>query len=122
MDSVKKLEDDAGAAGPEGHADGDLAGAGHPAGEEHVGDVGAGDEQDERNDSHEDFEREGVGVTEMGDAVGHGGECNGSKLDVVELLLGGVGSGEVVAEDLLEEEVDGRGFEWRWFQWRRCSV
>jgi len=38
-----RLADDAGAAGAHGDADGDFAAAGEGAGEEHVGDVGAGD-------------------------------------------------------------------------------
>ena len=41
----QKLADDARAACAEGLADGELAGAGGGAGEQQVGDVGAGDEQ-----------------------------------------------------------------------------
>ncbi len=63
------LADDACAAGAEGEASGDFALAGGGAGEEEVGEVGAGDEKNENDDSHEDLERVAVLAAQGGDAL-----------------------------------------------------
>ena len=69
----KALTDDTGAAGAEGEAGGDFAQACGGAREEEVGEIGAGDEQDESDDGHEDLERIAVFAAYGHDAVGGGG-------------------------------------------------
>ena len=52
----EQLANDAGASRSESLADGEFAGARGGAGEQQVGDVGAGDEQYQCHDRHEDLE------------------------------------------------------------------
>ncbi len=84
----EELAKKARACGSEGHADGDLALASAGAGEHEVGEVGAGDEEDETGDAEEDPERGVVGVAQVADAGG-GGER--AEFEVAE-QLGGVGA------------------------------
>ena len=52
----EELADDAGARGAKGGAEGHFRFAAHAADEEEIGDVGAGDEEDESGDPHEHVE------------------------------------------------------------------
>ena len=101
----EELEDDAGAGRSEGHADGHFTGAGDAPGEEHVGDVGAGDEQDQGDDGHQDLEREGEIQAQRGKAAGGGGEADMGALQVGEVFGGWACAEEVVAEHLLKQDV-----------------
>ena len=94
------LADDAGAAGAEGEAGGELALAGGGFGEEEVGEVGAGDEKDEDDYSHEDVQRLLIDGAEVGDAAFAGEKFDEGLLD----LLGserGEGVAFVIAQILL---------------------
>ena len=75
------LADDACAAGAECEAGGDFALASGGAGEEEVGEVGAGDEKDQSHDCHENPERVTILTAEGRYAVGRGEEGDGDAID-----------------------------------------
>jgi hypothetical protein len=68
----ERLTDEAAPAGPESDADGHLAAAGGRPGEEHAGEVEAGEEQEEAGDRHEREEGFAVAVARRREA-GPGG-------------------------------------------------
>jgi len=96
----ENLADDAGSAGAEGQAGGEFALAGGGFRQEEVGEVGAGYEEDEDDNSHEDVQ--GLLIENA-----HGGDARfaGKKFDegLLDLLtgLGGEWMGFVIGEVLL---------------------
>ncbi len=101
----KKLPDDAGAPCSERLTNGELARTRGGAGEQKIGDVGAGDEQDQRNDGHEDLQRLRELAPQRREAVGHGGERDVRSSQYVEISLAEVRIGKA-AGDLLQKQVD----------------
>src|SRR5262249_54990123 len=70
----EELPDDACASCSERLANGELASARGGAGQKEIGDVGAGNEQDQRDDGHEDLQRLRELTPQRGEAIGHRGE------------------------------------------------
>ena len=70
----EELANDAGARGAKGGAEGHFRFAAHAADEEEIGDVGAGDEEDEAGDPHEHVEVGFVLILETLDAAACGSE------------------------------------------------
>ena len=101
----KELPDDARAPRTERLANSKFACACGRAGEQEIGDVGAGDEQDQRNDGHEDLQRLREFAPQRREAVGHGGERDVRPGQLVEISLAEVRIGEA-ARDLLQKQVD----------------
>ena len=66
------LTEDAGAAGSEGEANGHLALAGGGAGEQKVGEVGAGEQKNEAREHGEDVDRRGVVMGGCGETLAAG--------------------------------------------------
>ena len=90
---------------PERLANGKFAGARGGAGEQKIGDVGAGDEQDQRDDGHQYPQRLRELAPQRGEAVGHRSERHMRSSQLVEVLFAEVGIGEA-AGDLLQKQVD----------------
>ena len=101
----EELPDEARATRPERLANGELAGTRGGAGEQKIGDVGAGDEQDQRDDGHEDLQRLRELAPQRREAVGHGGERDVRFSQRVEISLAEVRIGEATG-DLLQKQVD----------------
>ena len=101
----EELTDEARTPGAECLADGELASAGGGASKQQVGDVGAGDQQNDAAEGHEHLERLRELAAELRETGGDGGERNVSFLQLGEVLL--VGVIVAIAEpDLMEEKVD----------------
>src|SRR6185295_3077552 len=73
----KELAHDAGSSGSNGETDGELALAGGGAGEQQVRDVRAGDQQDQRDYTHQYQKRLAESVAEAGVTGTAGGELRG---------------------------------------------
>ena len=105
----EQLRGDAAARCSEGHADGHLALAGAGAGEHQVGQVGAGDEQDQSGDGEQELKRGVVGVAQRADA-GACRICGEAEGHVVLDRLGAVAGGRGVFEEAGAERIKvGRG-------------
>ena len=101
----EELADEARTAGAECLADGELASAGGGASEQQIGDVGAGDQQNDAGEGHEHFQWLRELAAELRKTGGDGRERNVRVLQLGEVTL--VGVGVAIAEpDLVEEEID----------------
>ena len=114
----EELPDDAPPRGAEGGADGHLGAAGHAANEQQIGDVGAGDEQDESGDPGEQMQVRGVPLLhglDPGACGGEGGVGFGELFltaRALEVLAGGVGLAQEGVDLLLE--LRGYGYSGLW--------
>ena len=78
----EQLPHQAATAGAEGEADRDLPLPARGAGQEQVADVGAGDQQHQADDRHQDRQRPRVPFPQSREALGEGGEVGRQPLDL----------------------------------------
>jgi hypothetical protein len=100
----EELADDAGARGSEGGAEGHLRFAAHAADEQEIGDVAAGDEENDAGDPHEQVEVGLVLILKVLDTAPCGGEDDVG-FGEGQLALG-VGVHGIRGDDLAEEAAD----------------
>ena len=92
-------------AGAQREADGDLLLAAGGARQQEVRDVGAGDQQDQAHDGHEDVERLGVGIAQLAGAAASGVQLQ-LLVELIAALLGGEAGHLVAVQHLVEYYAD----------------
>ena len=102
-----ELDHDAAARRAQGLTDGEFAAPGNAAGEQHVGDVSAGDQQHQSNDAHKDFERRRESKSKAGKTAGGGSKLDAGVFDVREVVRRGMVAEVFDCRELPEEEIGG---------------